>query len=166
MGGFEGILKTCREAAKQADDIEQGIRHLVADAVDNRKRIAAITEMVRAMKDTDVIANVQPTMRRTVAFLRAMGLDTTDSGDGVANVQAGMEGSLAFPHVCAVVDGESALRRAEKLAATLREMLVPDNVSVEVAYSSKDGKTILTVLNLCDANLPDAARNFTIGEEP
>lgn len=60
---------------------------------------------------------IQPSMRRLIAFLTERGFITTDSGDGVTNVKAGMEDALDYPHVFMVSDDVTA--DADHLAAVL-----------------------------------------------
>jgi hypothetical protein len=47
---------------------------------------------------------INPGVRKLVKYLREAGVNTTDSGDGITNVKAGMEGALTVPHVHCVVE--------------------------------------------------------------
>ncbi len=63
---------------------------------------------------------LNPGIRRTVAWLRSEGFITTDSGDGVTNLAAGMEGALPFPHVFMRVPPDVAHEEARRLLRLLK----------------------------------------------
>jgi len=60
------------------------------------------------MKDIDY-STLTPGIRNTVKWLREQGFNTTDSGDGVTNIQAGMEGALDIAHVHIVLEDPTQL---------------------------------------------------------
>lgn len=98
---------------------------------------------------------IQPTMVRTVALIRSFGLETTDSGDGVLNVEAGMEAALDFPHVIVMLDSAVFIdTTARRLASKLGAFVRPETeFHVEVSYSTKDDLAIATIIGLTDAGL-------------
>ena len=59
--------------------------------------------------------DLNPGIREVVAWLRERHFLTTDSGDGVTNVQAGMEGALDCPHVHCVVRSDLLTSEADRL---------------------------------------------------
>ncbi len=104
--------------------------------------------------------DIQPTMARTVAWLRHAGFDTCDSGDGVANVEAGMECAIPEAHVFCRVAPELLVAEAGRLHA-LVAAAVPA-VHVEATYSPDDGGSALLCLfgvrdDLLPRELPGAA---------
>lgn len=106
------------------------------------------------------VDRIQPTMRRTVAWMQRMGFDTCDSGDGVLNVAAGMEDALDVPHVFAFVPASDSMQRmADLLAAHVRSAGLQDmpGVSVEGTYApgaSESTMQMVTLWGVTDAILP------------
>lgn len=111
------------------------------------------------------IDQIQPTMTRVCALVNEivgrlfMGLKTTDSGDGVTNVAAGMECALTKAHVVVPCPPEAALRVVERLGAGLRSRGVslddPESgASVEASWQFGCKAALVTVWNLTDADLP------------
>lgn len=107
------------------------------------------------MKAPFNILNVQPTMRATVTWLRTMDFTTTDSGDGVTNVEAGMEGALTIPHVFMVSSKEMGFIEADVIWGALKRRGLDQvqGVSVEMGYSPDDRKVILALYGVDDALL-------------
>lgn len=66
-------------------------------------------------------STLTPGVRETVAWLRRLGFETTDSGDAVTNVAAGMEGALEIPHVAIVVPRRRLVHAALRLYRKLRQ---------------------------------------------
>src|SRR4051812_36068008 len=94
-------------------------------------------------------------MRVLVAWLNSKGFLTTDSGDGITNVQAGMEGALDFPHVFMVVSPDKLVSEARRLVQQLeREGFIFDGVSryVEATYNPTDGVAGLMLGGLSDSD--------------
>lgn len=83
-------------------------------------------------KDDLDYSTLTPGIRRTVALVRSWGFETTDSGDGVTNVQAGMEEAMTRPNVYMTVLPSCLIAEADRL---LRELL---NVGVEVDTQGPD----------------------------
>ena len=65
-------------------------------------------------------AAINPGVRRLVALLRAWGYETTDSGDGVTNVEAGLEGARPYPHVTMRVPPAALSQAADRLRDLLQ----------------------------------------------
>lgn len=100
---------------------------------------------------------IMPSMRRTVRWVRSLGFETTDSGDGITNVEAGMECALDFPHVvCKVDDPNTGVERAKFLHKCCKDLglPVPTKVSVEFSYNPEDVGVIL-LIGLTDEILPE-----------
>ncbi len=81
-------------------------------------------------------------MRKAVELLNKAGFKTTDSGDGVTNVEAGMEGALPFPHIIVRLDSEfltPVFYEFERLEQWLAGKDLGDlhNLEVELSYSNK-----------------------------
>lgn len=115
----------------------------------------------------EILARVQPTMRATVALMRALGLRTTDSGDGVTNPAAGMDDALQVPHVFGLVEPAKANAIADRIQAVLAGLgcRKPDGepLDVEAYYSASDHQTVLAVLGLDDQRLSPSARSVAEG---
>lgn len=111
---------------------------------------------------SEIRDDVQETMRPLVKWMRDLGYETTDSGDGVANVEMGMEDALEVPHVFAFLDGADAISEADRLFEALGVIGV--EAQVEVSYSPNDRKHVLAVW---PADLSDAtARVLGCHQEP
>lgn len=93
---------------------------------------------------------IQPTMVRTVAWMQSHGFKTCDSGDGVLNVEAGMEGALDFPHVFAQVPPPEMVA----LATWLRILADVEGIGgkVECSYSPDDGVAMVALYGVTDAD--------------
>jgi hypothetical protein len=96
---------------------------------------------------------IQPTMRKTVAWLQELGYDTVDSGDGVLNVKAGMEGALDFPHVAMVIDAGKIVEEAQRLLKALIATGIQGG-KVEANYDPADGLAIMTLMDVTDRSFP------------
>ena len=72
------------------------------------------------------LQSLSPGIRRTVAFLRSEGFETTDSGDGHSNM--GMECAMPFPNVAIrCPNPENLVSEARRL----QEVLAKNGVMVE-----------------------------------
>lgn len=95
-------------------------------------------------EETAMIAACAPGIRRTVAWLRSLGFDTTDSGDGKANVHAGIEGACEFPMVAISVLEDQPLRSAgSALVFALAARGIPIDgmkVTLEASYVFGSGE--------------------------
>lgn len=102
--------------------------------------------------------DIQPTMARTVEWVRSLGLHTTDSGDGVTNVAAGVEGALDYPHVFAVVHGShDSMQAVHGLWNAVESRGLCGVATVELSYDPATRMGIVALCGVTDANL---------GEEP
>ena len=101
------------------------------------------------------VDEIQPTMARTVEWLQDRGFDTCDSGDGVLNVEAGMEGALEFAHVFCRVRPAFLLHEADRLWSEVRARGLDrdERVAVEASYSPRDGVALLGLYYVDDAAL-------------
>lgn len=64
---------------------------------------------------------IHKNMTRLVALLQANNFHTTDSGDGVTNVEAGMEMALDYAHVFIMVPIEKAVAEADRCLKLLQD---------------------------------------------
>ena len=103
---------------------------------------------------------VQPTLHRLVSWLNEHDFRTTDSGDGVTNVEAGMECALDFAHVF-IEAGEAPrlVPEADRLKALLEvEGITLDDQEgpyIEASYRPTDKVPIVALYGLTDADLPE-----------
>jgi hypothetical protein len=99
---------------------------------------------------------LDPGIRETVRWLRRLGWETTDSGDGVSKESDALW--CPWPHVHVQIDGHEILaacgRMMNDLLAAGIEVAPCGNPekepSLEVTYDPVDGIAILTVTNLND----------------
>lgn len=112
----------------------------------------------------DQIDQLDPGVRTLVQVVRALGYETTDSGDG--SKFGDMDGALPFPHVCARISTHLPAMHAVQAAHSLHRRLadairfgrMPEvKLAVEVSYSTADKIAILTVLGIMDSDLDPAA---------
>lgn len=97
---------------------------------------------------TDLDYNdIQPRMRPLVRFLRLqLKLDTCDSGDGVENVEAGMECAVDYPHVtCLLSDVDGPIEVKAEAVLSILSVHGVDGVQVETNYCANDRKRYLFV---------------------
>jgi hypothetical protein len=78
-------------------------------------------------KDDLDYSTLTPGIRRTVALVRSWGFETTDSGDGVTNIQAGMEEAMIRPNVYMAVPSSQLVRECLRLRYVLRSRGVQIN---------------------------------------
>lgn len=102
-----------------------------------------------------------PGIRHTVIWLRALGFETTDSGDGIANVAAGMLEAMDFPNVAMVVEPHKLLGEASRLMALLVDAgihveaqgLDPKAVSIQAMFDPADESATLLLMGVDDSLL-------------
>lgn len=112
------------------------------------------------------LEKLNPGIRRTVAFLREHGFDTSDSGDGHTNVAAGMEGALDVPHVVVPAGPCSLIGEAARLHSLLRLRgidVAPNGrrdpegedgaAEIHAIYDPADGSAVIVLLGVDDALL-------------
>lgn len=95
---------------------------------------------------------IQPAMRQTVRWLRNMGMNTTDSGDGFTNVEAGMEFALDLPHVFIVTTPLLGYLDANTIWGVMCRYGLDkiEGVLVESTYSPNDKKVVIAVYGVTD----------------
>lgn len=94
---------------------------------------------------------IQPRMRQTVRWLRSMGFDTCDSGDGVTNVEAGMEDALEMPHVMMTVKKANMIYEADRLYHACLETKI--HGKIEASYDPEDESAIIILYDVTDEML-------------
>ncbi len=116
-----------------------------------------------APKDDLDYSTLTPGIRRTVALLRSLGFRTTDSGDGVTNVQAGMEGAMTRPNVYIRVRPERLIAECLRLRYALRSRRVPVDVQgpddapcIQGMYDPCDDSAGILLMGVDDAMLDRA----------
>jgi hypothetical protein len=101
-------------------------------------------------------STLNPGIRGIVRLLRALGLNTTDSGDGVTNVAAGMEFALDVPHVHCTLPAShpDPFACAKVLAQALRAAGLPvTSGTIQLTFDPEDGSTVLSIYGLDDKML-------------
>ena len=101
------------------------------------------------------ISEIQPTMKKLVNLLTALGYQTTDSGDGVLNVEAEMEHALNVPHVFMTIDKNlNPIDVAHKLHDEMKTRVKSAvNFYCEVSYSTWDNTSVLGLFGVTDTDL-------------
>lgn len=109
------------------------------------------------------LETLDPGIRRTVAWLRAHGFNTTDSGDGVTKLAADppMECALDYPHVAILVEPHDLVDAADRLLALLLaagvSMPVPSmdvfRPCIEASYCPVQGAALIVLCGVNDAML-------------
>lgn len=108
---------------------------------------------------------LDPGIRRTVAWMRAHGFRTTNSGDGKTKLERGCCGALGMPHVAVVLENAARLQMdCEHLAEILRERgidpqpmaLAPGQVEIHGTYDPaqpSDRAAVIVLYGVDDAAL-------------
>jgi hypothetical protein len=111
-------------------------------------------------KDDIDYSALTPGIRRTVALVRSWGFDTTDSGDGVTNVQAGMEGAMTVPNVYMAVLPSCLIAETDRLLRELFNVGVdmdaqgPDNAPcIQAMYDPCSNSAGILLMGVDDAQL-------------
>jgi hypothetical protein len=98
-----------------------------------------------------------PGVARLVNTLRALGWETTDSGDGITNVAAGMEGALPFPHVVVQLHSNQDQRNAAwRMRHHIEAIATLEGVAIEATYSPLDSTSLLMVYYVDDSKLKES----------
>ncbi len=113
------------------------------------------------------LEDVDPGIARVVAWLRAAGFDTTDSGDGVTKLAQGFtveDGVLETPHVHMMVEPGRMVEESDRLAALVQALGIPLTsedwtamVLVDATYHPLEKVAVLSLFGLGDALLPEGA---------
>jgi len=99
-------------------------------------------------------AILTPGIRKTVLWLREHGFDTTDSGDGVTNVEAGMEDALDIPHVHMVISTRRMVSAARDLYdLLLSRKIAVDHGTIQSTYDPVSGVATLSLYGVDDSML-------------
>lgn len=106
---------------------------------------------------------ITPGVRRLVAYLNRQGFRTTDSGDGVTNVAAGMEGAMPFPNVAIEPGAPEALHTdAHALLLLLADIGIrvhPINDGsvpcIQATYDPADESGVILLTGVDDSMLPE-----------
>ena len=112
--------------------------------------------------------DLTPGIRQTVVWLRDHGFHTTDSGDGVTNVESGMEYALPFPHVFMTCTPEVLIAETQRLQDLLTDMgvevepLGPENTQLphlEATYDPCDNLGFIALSGVDDDLLFGGAKS-------
>lgn len=120
-----------------------------------------------SLRDTLNYAELNPGIREVVRWLRQdLAFTTTDSGDGVTNVAAGMEGALPVPHVHCRLDfdtddpdgrEDSVFLDARDLMCALRNAgIAVDPSMIQLTYDPVTHVVLLSLYGVDDARLAAA----------
>lgn len=103
------------------------------------------------------VEGLAPGIWRTVAWLQGNDFDTVDSGDGVANVAAGMEGAIPLPNVHMRVDPGRLVGEADRLRSCMAQVVLDDaaldGVQFIASYDAADGSAVLSLIGFGDEKL-------------
>lgn len=89
---------------------------------------------------------IQPKVKPLVDFLNSIGFKTTDSGDGVTNVEAGMECALDFPHVVVLTNSRDLTQDADLIFYKIKQQdFGLSELFVQGNYSPNDGIATIIV---------------------
>jgi hypothetical protein len=107
--------------------------------------------------------DITPGVRRLVTWLNREGFETTDSGDGVANVEAGIEGALNYPHVAIevcppylLVGEANRLRNVLRMAGVkVHETGRGDHPWIQASYDPVTKVAVMFLANVEDSMLPE-----------
>lgn len=101
--------------------------------------------------------DLDPDIRHTVMWLRSLGFDTTDSGDGRSKAELIASGdALDFPHVFMACPPAELHAEADRLHAELRKRLwskvaLCEPIAIEANYAPIDGSGVLVLRGVDDA---------------
>lgn len=102
--------------------------------------------------DAETLQEIDPGVRRLVAFLNEHGFETTDSGDGVSKPADRRE--LDFPHVFMSTRPVDLIDEASRLFSLLDQNgLTADPGTIEASYDVADGSAIIALYSVDDAML-------------
>jgi hypothetical protein len=104
--------------------------------------------------------DLDPGIRRVVAWLTEHGFRTTDSGDGRTKFTngAGPPDALPFPHVFMRTSPQMMVRDADRLRSLVEKEGLREGVLIEATYSPYDGCGILALIGVADAALTGVTR--------
>lgn len=111
------------------------------------------------------MSGINPGVRCLVGWLNANGFETTDSGDGVTNLAAGMEGALDYPHVFIKGHPDTLLREARRLAVELHirfgvklrpQGADPKIPAIQATYDPVDESSVIALTGVDDRTFEGA----------
>jgi hypothetical protein len=130
----------------------------------SQEHVTALIDESRSMGETGSLNDLDPGIRRTVAWLQSNGFRTTDSGDGVAKFQDGdpMEGAQDFPHVVCMATASTLCAEALRMMHAVAGLGVtvvqngrrePGQAEVHASMDPVDGSAIVILVGVGDADL-------------
>lgn len=110
-----------------------------------------------APADAFAPAALDPGIRRTVTWLRSLGFETTDSGDGASKVGE-MECAVDFPHVHMLGTTFGGLiDTAKRLREACRSANLPiESGTIQATYDPFDGSAVVSLYGIDDAKIGPA----------
>ncbi len=93
---------------------------------------------------TDIQANV----RELVEYLNNHGHITTDSGDGKINVDAGMEGAMAYLHVVVKSTPDRVIKESNEIKFLLGLKHVWMDYFIQANYSPDDAIATIIIIDI------------------
>ncbi len=105
-------------------------------------------------------STLTPGIREVVRLLRKAEFHTMDSGDGVTNVAAGMEGAIDIPHVHCRIAPDELVTEPHRLLKLLHDAVpgfskgaLDDVVEIQAMYSPIDRIATISLYGLKDEHL-------------
>jgi hypothetical protein len=94
--------------------------------------------------------SLDPNIREVVRWLRGLGFQTIDSGDG--SKAPAMECALPFPNVMMAADPSRIAAEAHRLLENIRALTtLPDSAfTLEATYSPIDGHAVIALFGIGD----------------
>lgn len=124
---------------------------------------------VNGATEQDMVAGLDPGVRRLVVWLRSHGFETTDSGDGKTKFEHGFTDDdciVTYPHVAMKVQPDKLVSEADRLCALLESehgLIVeptppepPDPPQIDAFYSPGSGYAMIELKHVTDSMLRDA----------
>lgn len=96
-------------------------------------------------------------IRETVRWVRTLGLNTCDSGDGVSKLDS-MDGVLTVPHVAAISTRSEMYYHCGILWSALEKLGLQELAQVQGTYSPSDEQCVITLIGVSDASLAVAGK--------
>jgi hypothetical protein len=160
VGLSDGFLSPYPHRVDWDDDEE-------ADPSPSEPRAAQTIEHIFPMDDDEFrIENIDPGVRRLVAWLRVSGFRTTDSGDGKIKIEAGATedgGVCPFPHVAMVVEPDDLVHEARRLSHLLKNdhgvTIYPTppeptgEPELDVSYNVHNDRAMMVLIHVDDSML-------------
>jgi hypothetical protein len=101
------------------------------------------------VSEEQLLAGLDPGVRRLVAYLRALGHETTDSGDGQSKPEE--DRALDGPHVFIRVEPERIVARANALKLDVERLgYCVEPGTIQASYDPADGCAVIALLGVSD----------------